>query len=464
MKRGILCLFCMFFFAWIHASQGLTSPLDLGTNVKAQSLGGAYASAADDAAVMFFNPASLSSLSKNEIHASFSPLMPDTYYSYLLFGMPTVDFGVFGVSVSLITTTNVDFRDSESVLLSQENQNIGEIYSGWGMSFFDGKLGAGAGIKFDFHFLGKNYDTGFGIDLGAVWSAFKDEIHSLDTGFVARNIFGPSIKLSGGPGDFPAVLALTGCYKRQLTQDISGEAYIDAGWTFGAGPDIHIGLNTVIYRAVSVRLGFNTDIIYSAGLGIELPEYGAIDYGFFITEPGFQHRVSFKYRFGEDIFEVRKNKEDNRRREIEREARLLAAKELKDLRGSIDKLTGEARRKEQQKAARYARGLELYYEYDYATALLEFEAVRNIDPQYMNTAYYISLIKSMAERNRGAQYSAAIIKLYKEGVDLYLREDYAGARAAWMKILEIDPYNKLAIDNLKEVNSLLREIEAKGSR
>lgn len=464
MKRGILCLFGLFLSVCLHASQGLTSPLELGTNVKAQSLGGAYASASDDAAAMFFNPASLAGLSKNEIHASFSPLMPDTYYSYILYGMPTVDFGVFGISVALITTANVDFRDADSVLLSQENQNIGEIYTGWGMELFDGMLSVGAGIKFDFHFLGGYSDTGFGIDLGAAYSVFKDESHSLDTGLVARNLFGPSIKLSSGSGDFPAVLAASGCYKRQITNDVSGEAYLDAGWAFGVGPDLNIGLNTVIYRAVSVRLGFNSDFIYSAGLGIELPEFGAVDYGFFITEPGFQHRVSLKYRFGGDIFEARQNKEENRRKEIEREARLLAAKELKELRDRIDKLTGEARRKEQQKAARYAKGLEFYYEYDYATALLEFEAVKKLDPQYMNTAYYISLIKSMSEKNKGAKYSAAIIALYKEGVDLYLKEDYKGARDAWMKILELDAYNKLAIDNLKEVNSLLREIETKGGR
>ena len=160
MKRGILCLFGLFFSVCLYASQGLTSPLDLGTNVKAQSLGGAYSSASDDAASMFFNPAALSGLSKNEIHASFSPLMPDTYYSYLVYGMPTVEFGSFGISVALITTANLDFRDADSVLISQENQNIGEIYTGWGIELLEGKLGAGAGIKFDFHFLGQYSEIG----------------------------------------------------------------------------------------------------------------------------------------------------------------------------------------------------------------------------------------------------------------------------------------------------------------
>ncbi len=462
MKRGILCLFGMFFSVWIYASQGLTSPLDIGTNVKAQSLGGAYSSASDDAAAMFFNPATLYGLSKNEIHASFSPLMPDTYYSYLVFGLSTLELGVFGISAALITTAGIDFRDSESVILSQENQNIGEIYAGWGMGFLDGKLGAG--IKYSFHFLGGYSDTGFGVDLGAVYAVFKDEEHSFDAGLAVRNIFGPSIKLESQPGDFPVVLMLSGCYKRGVTEDISAEGYLDAGWAFNAGPQISAGINTIIYKVFSLRIGFNTDMIFSAGLGIEIPGYGAVDYGFFVAEPGFQHRVSLKYRFGGDIFEERANIEENRRKQIEREARLFAAKELKDMRDRIDRLTGEAQRKEQQKAARYARGLELYYEYDYATALLEFEAVRKMDPQYMNTAYYISLIKSMSENSKAAKYSAAIIALYKEGVELYLKENYEGARAAWMKILEIDQYNKLAIDNLKEVNSLIREIETKENR
>ena len=464
MKRGILCVFALLAAACLNASQGLTSPLDMGTNVKAQSLGGAYSSATDDAAAMFFNPASLSGLSKNEIHASFAPLMPDTYYSYVVFGIPTVEFGAFGFSAALMTTAGVDFRDSDSALISNENQNIGELYAGWGMQFFDGKLGVGTGVKFDFHFLGGYSDTGFGADLGAVYSVLKDEKESLNAGLVIKNLFGPSIKLFGGASDFPIELTGSADYMRALTDDISAEAFLDAGWAFGAGLKLGAGVDAAFFRAFSVRAGFNSDMIFSAGLGLEIPGYGAVDYGFFMTEPSLQHRVSLKYRFGGDIFEERRNKDENRRKEIEREARLMAAKELKDLRDRIDKLTGEARRKEQQKAARYARGLELYYEYDYATALLEFEAVRKLDPQYMNTAYYISLIKSMAEQNKGAKYSKEIIALYKEGVDLYLKEDYAGARASWMKILELDPYNKLAIDNLKEVNSLLREIETKGNR
>ena len=34
-----------------------------------------------------------------------------------------------------------------------------------------------------------------------------------------------------------------------------------------------------------------------------------------------------------------------------------------------------------------------------------------------------------------------------------------GAKREWEKILAIDPYNRLALDNLKEVNSILLSIE-----
>jgi len=195
------------------------------------------------------------------------------------------------------------------------------------------------------------------------------------------------------------------------------------------------------------------------GAGAEVADLGSVDYGFFITGLDIAHRVSVKARFGGSISQLRGEKEKIEREKIEKRARALASEELKALREKIDKMTGEAQKAEYFKASHYARGLENYYEGNLKMALLEFETVAQVDAGYMNTRYYAGLIKGILGQGKEDLYSPEIIKLYKSGVSKYVAEDYKGAKQEWEAILKIDPYNRLAIENLKEVNSILRNLE-----
>jgi outer membrane protein assembly factor BamD (BamD/ComL family) len=82
-----------------------------------------------------------------------------------------------------------------------------------------------------------------------------------------------------------------------------------------------------------------------------------------------------------------------------------------------------------------------------------------MDREYMSVAYYRGFIAGLIASKKQSNYSDEIVALYRDGVNKYLAQDYKGAKESWEKILKIDPYNRLAIENLKEVNPLIREVE-----
>jgi tetratricopeptide (TPR) repeat protein len=112
------------------------------------------------------------------------------------------------------------------------------------------------------------------------------------------------------------------------------------------------------------------------------------------------------------------------------------------------------------KSERYALGLQLYADGDFEQALAEFETVARFDSGYLKVQEYIQLTK--AEMRDVTTYSPEILNLYFNGIDLFVQKKYEEAITEWNKILEIDPYNKLALRNIKEAKSRLRRLKELG--
>ncbi len=112
------------------------------------------------------------------------------------------------------------------------------------------------------------------------------------------------------------------------------------------------------------------------------------------------------------------------------------------------------------KSQKYARGLQLYSEGEYDEALTEFETVARFDPDYLSVQEYINRTK--AELRDVKTYSPEILAIYYRGIDLFVQKNYEEAITEWEKILEIDPYNKLARRNIKEARDRLRKLRELG--
>ncbi len=460
MKRLMLVFLSMTALsAGCFAAAGITSVFDIGVGVKAQALGGAYAAGTNDSSSIFYNPAGLQTLDKFEIQAAYIPLFLDTFYNYLALAVPTMDYGCFGFSFALINTDKITIRDYTGTPMSTVSQLMIEVTAGWGASVLLKELYAGFNIKVDTQGMSTYNDTGFGADLGLMYDLELDGDNAVRAALVFKNLLEPQVKMSQVNDIIPRQFIVAGSYSRVFTKDVNASAFLDLYMPVGINFIFKAGLETGLFRIFSIRAGYDSYNITSIGAGITLFETGSLDYGMFFTELDISHRLSLKMRFGESVLEQRINKEKIEREKIEKKARLLAAEELKNMREKIDKMAGEAKKNELFKAMHYTKALENYYDGNLKMSLLEFETVYQADQNYMNTLYYISLLKSMLGQGKEKLYSDEIIRIYRAGVDLYVKEDYEGARQEWEKILKIDPYNRLAIENLKEVNSILRNLE-----
>ncbi len=112
------------------------------------------------------------------------------------------------------------------------------------------------------------------------------------------------------------------------------------------------------------------------------------------------------------------------------------------------------------KSENYARGLQLFSDGSYKEALSAFETVAGSDQNYLKVQEYIARTK--AQMRNVTSYNQAILDLYYKGIDLFVQKKYEEAIAEWKKILAIDPYNKLAMRNIKEAEDRLNKLKELG--
>ncbi|MGD0566631.1 MAG: hypothetical protein ABSA34_04780, partial [Candidatus Goldiibacteriota bacterium] len=179
------------------SSAGVTSVFDIGTSVRAQSLGGAFTAVPDDAAAVYYNPGALNTLTKFQVQTAYMPLFYDTTYDYAAAALPTVDIGSFGASIAMINTGSIFLRDENGIILSETNQSLMEIIGAWSKELPIESLSAGLSIKLDYNDLANYADNlSFGMDFGMYYKAISETSQELNTGFIIKNIIEPDIKLS----------------------------------------------------------------------------------------------------------------------------------------------------------------------------------------------------------------------------------------------------------------------------
>jgi hypothetical protein len=442
------------------SSAGVTSVFDIGTSVRAQSLGGAFTAVPDDAAAVYYNPGALNTLTKFQVQTAYMPLFYDTTYDYAAAALPTVDIGSFGASIAMINTGSIFLRDENGIILSETNQSLMEIIGAWSKELPIESLSAGLSIKLDYNDLANYADNlSFGMDFGMYYKAISETSQELNTGFIIKNIIEPDIKLSATSDKLPRQLIVGLYYRRPLTEAINAGIMADIVTPFGSPFDIKAGAELGFFNTVDIRAGFSTQGIMSMGAGIKLFGDFRVDYGIFFTDLGTQNRFSLTADFGENVPDMRARKAELEEARIERKAKEIGAKELAQLRTQIDQLAGKVKEKERFKAVHYTRGLEAYFDGDLKGALLEFNTVYDMDKEYMSVVYYRGFVAGLIASKKQSNYSDEIVALYRDGVNKYLAQDYKGAKESWEKILKIDPYNRLAIENLKEVNPLIRDVD-----
>jgi len=149
----------------------------------------------------------------------------------------------------------------------------------------------------------------------------------------------------------------------------------------------------------------------------------------------------------------------------QREGRLVEALEqwneilkLDPGRRDIQELTATTR-KQLQKSWHYMRGLEYYEQKKYREAIMEFQSVLNLDPGYQKAGEYLRLATVQLSPEQKFP-SEEVLRLYYQGMEYYLNEEFEKAIAVWEELLKLDPYNQNAIRNIEDARRKLEKIKS----
>ena len=168
--------------------------LEIGVGARAQSLGGAFVSLADDATAMYWNPAGIGKVSGFEASFIHVNWLLDTNFDYT--GIVTPIGGIFVLGVN----TTVFGTDEQPVRVVGQEEGTGEFYNA--QDFAVGiTLALNLTDRFSFGFNTKYINqriwnssaTGFAIDVGGMYTTQFD---GLQMGFSISN-FGTDMRLSG---------------------------------------------------------------------------------------------------------------------------------------------------------------------------------------------------------------------------------------------------------------------------
>lgn len=252
----------------------------------------------------FFNPGGLGFLTTTQTSVTQNNIFADITYRNLSVAFPTeYPNGGLGVAV-----TALDYGDQDRTQVSNGNpvtDGLGEFGASdmafsttYGMQLNE-SFAIGAGLKYvETDIAGFQGGTLSG-DLGAQFRTF---VPGLTVGLAGRNLFG-EIQLNKRPDPLPRVYEIGGNYRFAL---VPGRHEIGLAWGGGVPSDadgyVFGGVEYGLYRTAAIRFGHRTAQEAGDGftMGAGLDYAGvSVDYAYVpFGELGRQQRFSFAFEFG----------------------------------------------------------------------------------------------------------------------------------------------------------------------
>jgi hypothetical protein len=252
--------------------------LQIGVGARAQSMGAAFVSLANDANAMYWNPAGISRLGQIEATFSHTNWLADTKFDYAGFTVPLGSFGAVGVNFTIF-----DYGEQPVRTVAQP-EGTGETYGSRdiaiGVSF-----AMNLTDRFSFGFNGKyinqkiwnEFATGAAIDFGAL---YETPLRGLKLGVSISN-FGTDMKLDGrdllraydpdplnygndainvnyktDPFALPLLFRFGISYKAELDNNNQFTLATDVLHPSNNSESINLGAEYMLFNTVALRVGY----------------------------------------------------------------------------------------------------------------------------------------------------------------------------------------------------------------
>jgi tetratricopeptide (TPR) repeat protein len=475
----LIVLFASAIFAG-KADYGTDSVFGTGTGARALSMGGAFSALADDSSAVFWNPAGLTHLERQELSFMHYPLYMSTLYNSVTYGQPFLDFGTIGAAFYRLHTDGIksytasDFAAGE---LAYDEYRATLSYA----KQISSRVSGGASFNVYNMSLNKVSASGYGLDVGFMYEPYD----FVRFGAGVRNFLKPSLQMQDQREELPqayvaGVLLKTGNPQLglNLTADaVKGEDY---GFRYYAGAEA--SLLTVL----RVRAGYGDDRINFGG-GITAFGF-SLDYAYSVDDYlGGLSRFSATYSFGMSADDQKKAREDELKEQVKQLVTLeFGKKEIERAKvcyakakecyttgkyeAALDQLDRAfAWKKDYREAVSlskiineklldqyYQNALNFYNRKDYISALEGFKKVAKIDINHGNTKIYLESISEKLKVKMGARQYFAL------GLEQFINRHYSEAAALFEKANRADSESATIKAYLDKSKKRLREEGASG--
>jgi len=257
--------------------------MDWGIGSRAIALGKTFSTVANDGSALFWNPAGLQQITRRELDVLHAIIFEDRMENYAGFSYPfpmvTISAGWLRFGVDDIQERNTtgdlvgQFSDAENLFLLGAGTSI---WNSAGM-----RLNAGLSLKYFYHSLYNFHGTGWGGDIGTIFSYdLESPVKRVGVSFVVQNI-GASVKWntdSGHKDNVPLNVRLGSAVEGELVPvtlavDLEKKQHQDVR--------VHAGAEYT-WQVLSLRVGLN-QTKFSGGVGIAIslePLEFIVDYAF----------------------------------------------------------------------------------------------------------------------------------------------------------------------------------------
>lgn len=224
--------------------------LKLGVGARAQGLGGAYTSLADDLSALHYNPAGLSLLNKRELGVTHAELPSDTRYDFLGYAQPT-RYGTLSAGALYVNRGKIQGRDGQGREIGGFGASDMALSLGYAKSLTSA-LGLGGTFKYVSSAIAEASASSFALDLG---SQYRESLGpgKASVGLALQNL-GPGRSLVSGSEPLPLTLAAGTGYRLPvgltLALDYKHRPYARSS-------ELGVGTEYALIPSLAVRAGYS---------------------------------------------------------------------------------------------------------------------------------------------------------------------------------------------------------------
>ncbi len=257
-----LFLFFILGLSSLCFAAGTTSAefLKIGVGARASSMGSSFCALADDATAIYYNPAGLAQLKKDELYLMHNQWFQGINQEYLVLAFPRQNSS-FAFSVNYLSMTEIEKRSSAT---SKPEDTFTSSDGALTLSYakaFNENLSIGINLKGIREVIYNLEATGYAIDLGLLYTFPR-----INLALVIQNI-GTEIKFKEKAFPLPLTYKVGIAIKvlKNIILTLEGKKEKDADISY------HFGVESYLFNLLALRAGYNSKIAQT-----ELGEFSSL--------------------------------------------------------------------------------------------------------------------------------------------------------------------------------------------